>query len=47
MDTDVLRAIEMIVSYTKISEQTARALPVWDFFDMLEEAERRYEKSKK
>jgi len=46
MNTDVLRAVEMITSYTNLTEQTARALPVWDFFDTQEEAERRYEKQK-
>lgn len=47
MTRDVLRAVEMITTYTNVTEQTAYELPVWDFFEMLAEAERRYEKSKK
>lgn len=47
MDADIVRSVEMVVAYVKLSEETVWSLPVWSFFEQLEEAHRRFEIQKK
>ena len=43
----MLACVEMVLAFTKFSDETVFNLPVWDFLTLLREAEKRAKKAER
>lgn len=47
MDADRVSALEVVLAYTKLTEAYVSALPVWEFYRLMDESERRAKEAEK